>query len=124
MKIYIYKNCDTCRKALAWLDRAGLSYEALPIRETPPSRSELERMLAAYDGQLRRLFNTAGGDYRELGLKDRLPEMSTKAALSMLADRGNLVKRPFVIGDSVALVGFQEAAWCRAFGLENGARQK
>ena len=115
MKIYIYKNCSTCRKAIAWLDDRGLAYEKLPIRETPPSLAELEQMLAENEGQLRPLFNTSGADYRELGMKDRLPQLSTAEALSLLSSRGNLVKRPFLIGDSIALVGFKESVWEAAF---------
>jgi arsenate reductase-like glutaredoxin family protein len=46
-----------------------------------------------------------------MGLKNRLPNMSEKEALEMLSTHGNLVKRPFVIGDGAVLVGFKEPAW-------------
>jgi len=115
MKIYTYKNCSTCKKATKWLNAHGISYEELPIRETPPSRQELEAMLGQYDGELRRLFNTAGGDYRELRLKDRLPGLSKEEAFELLTSRGNLVKRPFLIGKDFGLVGFKEEEWEEAF---------
>jgi arsenate reductase len=115
MKIYTYKNCSTCQKATAWLADRGITYEEFPIRETPPSELELKKVLARYDGQLRRLFNTAGGDYRELDMKTRLPDMTIEEALSLLASRGNLVKRPFVVGPSIGLVGFKETEWSSAF---------
>lgn len=115
MKIYTYKKCSTCRKASKWLEAKGIPFEELPIRETPPSRSELEQMLGYYDGELKRLFNTAGGDYRELGLKDRLPGMTQEAAFELLSSRGNLVKRPFLIGEGFGLVGFKEAEWAEQF---------
>ena len=111
MKIYTYKNCSTCRKATKWLEARGLDFEELPIRETPPSKSELKTMLGHYDGELRRLFNTSGGDYRELDLKDRLPEMAQEEAFELLSNRGNLVKRPFLLGKNFGLVGFKEAEW-------------
>ena len=76
-------------------------------------------MLKAQNGALRKLFNTAGRDYREQKLGEKLPEMSEAAALSMLADNGNLVKRPFLLGDNVALVGFNETVWEEAF-TKNG----
>lgn len=117
VNVYAYKQCDACRRALQWLDAQGIAYTVLPIRETPPSVSDLESMLAAYDGQLRRLFNTAGRDYRQLGMKDRLPALSDAEALALLAENGNLVKRPFVIGPGIALVGFNEDAWSEAFGV-------
>ncbi len=71
-------------------------------------------MLAAYGGELRRLFNTSGKDYREQKLGEKLPDMSESAALALLAGNGNLVKRPFLLGGRVALVGFDEAVWLAA----------
>jgi len=111
LKAYTYKNCGTCRKATKWLDAQGIAHTEIPIRETPPTVPELNRMLAAYDGEIRRLFNTSGGDYKELGLKDTLDGMSKDEALALLATNGNLVKRPFALGEQVALVGFNESAW-------------
>src|SRR5690606_4568461 len=98
LKVYAYKGCGTCRKALKYLDGRGISYEVLPIRETPPTKAELRRMLDAYDGDIRKLFNTSGMDYKALNLKDKLPTISVDEAIGLLHENGNLVKRPFVIG--------------------------
>ena len=84
--------------------------EVLPQALRRPT-AELRAALEANGGELRRLFNTAGRDYREQKLGEKLPGMSTAAALSLLGENGNLVKRPFLIGDGVALVGFSEKAW-------------
>lgn len=112
--LYAYKNCDTCRKASKWLRENNVAHETKAIRETPPSPAELTAALRATGGDLRKLFNTSGGDYRELGLKDKLPSMSESEAIALLSENGNLVKRPFLIGDGVALVGFNEALWKQA----------
>ena len=56
MKIYTYKKCGTCRKATQWLDKHGISYDEIAIREKPPTKRELESMLQAYNGDLRKLF--------------------------------------------------------------------
>jgi len=111
LKIYTLANCDTCRKAVKWLRAQGISFEERAIRETPPTQAELKAMLAAYPGELRRLFNTSGSDYREQKLGEKLPALSEAAALALLAGNGNVVKRPFLIGGGVALVGFDEAGW-------------
>ena len=111
MKIYTYKNCSTCRKATNWLDEQGLEYEEHPIRETPPGLKELQRMLDSQGGDVRKLFNTAGGDYRELNMKEKLPDMSESDALQLLSERGNLIKRPFLLSDECGLVGFKEPLW-------------
>ena len=114
MKIYTYKNCGSCKKATKWLDTQGISYDERPIRESPPSVNELKQMLDFQEGDLRKLFNTAGSDYRELDMKFKLPKMSQAEALNLLNSRGNLVKRPFVLGDSFGLVGFKEDLWLDA----------
>lgn len=116
LKIYTYANCDTCRRAVKWLRAQGITFDEHPIRETPPTPAELRTMLAAYDGELRRLFNTSGKDYRDQKLGEKLSGMSESAALALLAGNGNLVKRPFALGGRVALVGFDEAAWAAALG--------
>ena len=114
LRIYTYANCDTCRRAVRWLRTRGLTFEERPIRETPPAPAELRAMLAAQQGERRRLFNTAGRDYRELKLGEKLPAMTDGEALRLLAGNGNLVKRPFLLGPGVALVGFAEAEWSAA----------
>ena len=111
MKIYTYKSCGTCRKATRWLRARKIAFEEIPVRKTPPSLEELKAMLHYQNGKIRKLFNTAGGDYRALNLKERLPEMSNDEALELLTSRGNLVKRPFVLGEGFGLVGFKEAVW-------------
>jgi arsenate reductase len=58
-----------------------------------------------------RLFNSSSQDYRDAGLKDQLPNLSKAEAFARLQENGNLVKRPFLLGDDVALVGFKEVEW-------------
>jgi arsenate reductase len=114
LKVYEYENCSTCRKALKFLDRKEVAYERIPIVDRPPSLAELKRMLRAQNGQLRKLFNTSGLQYRELKLGDRLPQMSEAEALELLGANGKLIKRPFVLGENFEAVGFDEKAWSKA----------
>lgn len=109
--VYVYKNCGTCRKALKFLDEHSIPHSVVPIRETPPTVEEIRRMLRYQGGALRRLFNTSGQDYKDLGLKDRLSTMTEDEAIALLAAHGNLVKRPFVLGDGFGLLGFQKDEW-------------
>ena len=111
MKVYCYSKCSTCKKALAWLDDNGVSYELTDIKGNNPDLAELR---AAYEKSglpLKRFFNTSGNLYKEMGLKDKLPEMSEEEQLALLATDGMLVKRPLVIGDDFVLTGFKEAEW-------------
>lgn len=113
LKVYQYSGCSTCRNAIKWLKQHAIPFEEIAIRETPPSLADLKSMLAAHDGDLRKLFNVSGLDYRSLGLKDKLPTMSADAALKLLNENGNLVKRPFAIDskNKVRLIGFKENEW-------------
>lgn len=116
MKVYAHPRCTTCKKALAWLEARGIAHTVVDITATPPTRRELAAMLAAQSGDVRRLFNTSGMDYRAQGLKDKLPGMTEDEALDLLAGNGMLVRRPFVLGDGVALAGFREKAWAEVLG--------
>ncbi|MEQ1840557.1 MAG: ArsC/Spx/MgsR family protein, partial [Verrucomicrobiales bacterium] len=80
-----------------------------------PTQAELGRMLKACGGDLRRLFNTSGLDYRSMGIKDRLPTMSEAEALALLAGNGNLIKRPFLTDGERGLVGFKPEEWEKFF---------
>jgi len=113
-KIYVYAKCSTCRSALQWLKQHSIPHEELPIRETPPSAVELNRAVDHFDGNLRRVFNTSGMDYRAMDLKDKLPAMSRREAVKLLGSNGNLVKRPLLLGDGVVLAGFKPEEWERA----------
>lgn len=123
LTVYTYANCDTCRRAVKWLRAHAIAFDEKPVRETPPTVAELGAMLARLGGAdaLRKLFNTAGRDYRELKLGEKLPSMSAADAFALLAANGNLVKRPFALGgpSDVGLVGFNETAWATAFGLSD-----
>ncbi len=112
--VYTLAKCSTCRDAVRWLQAHDVALVEKPIRETPPGLPELKVMLAAYGGDLRRLFNTSGLEYRALGLAQKLPQLDEAEALRLLAGNGMLVKRPFLLGPGVALVGFKEQAWAEA----------
>lgn len=119
LKVYAYKGCSTCRNAIKWLTQHHVPFVEIAIRETPPSIKELKAMLAIQSGDLKRLFNTSGQDYRALGIKDKLPSMTTDEVLHLLSTNGNLIKRPFVVHEtaSIGLVGFKEPEWASSFGL-------
>lgn len=111
LKIYSYKKCSTCVKALKYLDAKKMDYDVIDITENPPTKKELEGMLKSYDGDLKRLFNTSGVSYRENNIKEKLPKLTQTQALALLAQDGKLVKRPFLLKGSVGLVGFKKEEW-------------
>ncbi len=112
MKLYQYPKCSTCRKAIKFLNAQGIDFKSIDITEKPPAKTELKAMLASYEGDIRKLFNTSGVQYRELKMKDKLADMTAKQAIDLLAGNGKLIKRPFLLNaDKQGIVGFKEEAW-------------
>ena len=106
-----YPKCTTCKRAKKWLDEHQISYEERDIKENNPSLEELNEWYQRSGLPLKRFFNTSGMLYKEMKLKDKLPEMSEDERLALLASDGMLVKRPIVVTEDQVLVGFKEAQW-------------
>ena len=107
-----YPPCSTCKKAKKWLDDHGLTYTARHIKEENPTYEELSRWLEVSGLPVKKFFNTSGLQYKALGLKDKLPQMSQDEQLRLLSSDGMLVKRPIVVTeDGTVLVGFREEQW-------------
>lgn len=106
-----YPKCSTCKKAKKWLDDHGVEYTDRHIVENNPSYEELKTWYQKSGLPLKKFFNTSGLLYKEMNLKDKLPNMSEEEMLRLLSSNGMLVKRPLVVGDDVILTGFKEADW-------------
>ena len=111
MLFVCYPKCSTCQKAKAWLDERGISYELRDIKTDNPTAEELTLGYRKSGLPLKKFFNTSGLQYKALGLKDKLPDMSEAEQLALLATDGMLVKRPLLVGDSFVLTGFRAAEW-------------
>lgn len=111
MKLYQYPKCSTCRKAIKFLEERGIEYESIDITQQPPTKPELAIMLSSYSGEIRKLFNTSGVQYRELNMKEKLPTMSSQDAIDLLAGNGKLIKRPFLVDGNNGIVAFKEELW-------------
>lgn len=116
MKVYHYKGCGTCKKALAWLAGKGAKAELTDLVATPPTKKTLTDLWTRSGLPIERFFNTSGVSYREGNFKDRLPAMSDDDKLTALAADGKLVKRPIFDTGKTVLVGFREAEWAKALG--------
>ena len=109
--VLCYKKCSTCQKALKWLEQQEIQYETREIKEENPTKEELKGWYQKSGLALKRFFNTSGNLYKELSLKDKLPQMTEEEQLEILATDGMLVKRPLVIAGDVILTGFNEEEW-------------
>lgn len=107
-----YPKCSTCKKAKKWLDEHGVAYEDRDIVAANPTASELADIHRLSGLPVRRLFNTSGMKYRELGIKTKLDAgMTDEECYEILATDGMLVKRPLLVGEDFAIPGFKEDAW-------------
>ena len=112
-----YPRCSTSNKAQKWLDEKGIPYEYRHIKENNPTYEELKTWHSMSGLPLKRFFNTSGMLYKEMKLKDRLPDMSEEEQLKLLSTDGLLVKRPIAVDGECVLVGFREPEWKEHFGI-------
>lgn len=110
-----YPKCTTCKKAQKWLNDNGIVYEDIHIVEQTPTKEQLESYWQASGLALKKFFNTSGIKYRELGLKDKLAEMTEDEQLELLASDGMLIKRPLVTDGEKVTLGFKESDFDEAW---------
>ena len=108
-----YPPCSTCQRARKWLEEQQIPYTSRHIKLENPTQGELEEWHRRSGLPLKRFFNTSGQRYKELGLKDKLPQLTQQEQYALLASDGMLVKRPLLVGEDFILVGFREAEWVR-----------
>lgn len=106
-----YPKCTTCQKAKKWLDEKKVAYDDRNIKEDNPSYEEIKKWHKMSGLPLKKFFNTSGLLYKEMQLKDKLPDMSEEEQYRLLATDGMLVKRPLMVGDDFVLTGFKEKEW-------------
>lgn len=111
MQFICYSKCTTCQKAQKWLDAHEIEYDIRHIKEENPSEEELRDWHAKSGLPLKRFFNTSGMLYKEMKLKDKLPEMTEDEQYKLLASDGLLVKRPIIIKGDFVTTGFKEKEW-------------
>ena len=115
MLFVCYPKCSTCKKAEKWLEAKGIDFEKRDIKMENPSAVELKEWYQKSGLPLKRFFNTSGNLYKEMKLKDRLPEMSEEEQIELLSTDGMLVKRPILVDGDAVLVGFKEKEWEESF---------
>lgn len=106
-----YPKCSTCKKAKNFLTENNIAFTDRHIVEDNPTAAELKEWFAKSGLPLKRFFNTSGNVYKELKLKDKLPDMTEDEQFALLSQNGMLVKRPLIVGDGFVLTGFKEEEW-------------
>ena len=112
--IYGIKNCDTMKKARAWLDKRGVAYAFHDYKASGIERDRLEQWSKKVGWET--LLNRAGTTFRKLPDKDKTDLDARKAVALMLA-QPSMIKRPVLdLGGGKFLVGFKPEAYGAAIG--------
>jgi arsenate reductase len=111
--IYGIKNCDTMKKACAWLDKRGIDYAFHDYKTAGIDRAQLERWAKKVGWEV--LLNRAGTTFRKLPDREKNGITSTKAVVLMLR-QPSMIKRPVLeAGGGKLLVGFKPEQYAAAF---------
>lgn len=102
--VYGIKNCDTMKKARAWLDKAGVAYDFHDYKTAGIDRSRLEGW--AKTASWETLLNRAGTTFRKLPDGDKEGLTEAKAIALMMANP-SMIKRPVLEAGGRLLVGFK-----------------
>ncbi|EOH89052.1 arsenate reductase family protein [Enterococcus villorum] len=109
---YWYPKCSTCKKAKAWLEAHDIDFQTIDMIKNPPTAETIEEWLKHNEVPIRRLFNTSGMKYRELGLKDQITDFSIQQASRVLSSDGMLIKRPLIVkGKQLVAIGLNEKTY-------------
>lgn len=106
-----YPKCSTCQKAKKCLIQNKMDFIDRHIVEETPTKDELKEWIKRSELSIQKFFNTSGNLYKELHLKDKLPQMSDDEKLTLLSQHGMLIKRPLLVSDHDVLVGFKEESY-------------
>ena len=110
--IYGIKNCDTMKKARAWLDGHGVAYAFHDYKAQGIERARLE--VWARDVGWETLLNRAGTTFRKLPDKDK-DGLSERKALALMLAQPSMIKRPVLeLSSGKLLVGFKAADYTTA----------
>ncbi len=107
---YCLNTCDTCRKARRALDAAGVSYTLVDVRADGIDKATAMALLETFPAD--QLINRRSTTWRNLPSTPAWP-LETAHAAALLVEHPTLMKRPVLIGDGVALVGYAADAYRR-----------
>jgi arsenate reductase (glutaredoxin) len=111
--IYGIKNCDTMKKARAWLDKRGVAYEFHDYKTAGIERGQLEGW--ARDVGWETLLNRAGTTFRKLPERDK-EALTEKKAIALMVAQPSMINRPVLDVGGKLLVGFKPELYEKSFG--------
>lgn len=116
--IYGIKNCDTMKKAFAWLDEHGIAYDFHDYKKLGIDRDMLERWEQTLGWEA--LLNTRGTTWRKLAPTQQA-DMNANKAIALMLELPSLIKRPVMENGARLIVGFQSQLYVDFASGDRGA---
>ena len=115
LDVYGIKNCNTVKKALAWLDEHGVDYRFHDFKREGVDEDRLRRWVEALGWEA--LLNRKGLTWRRLSEDERARVNDAESAMALMREKPTIIKRPVVERDGeVILLGFDADAYAEALG--------
>ncbi|WP_296617039.1 ArsC family reductase [Sphingomonas sp.] len=108
LTLYGIPNCDTVKKARAWLDSHGVAYAFHDYKKAGIDAASLGRWTDALGWET--VLNRAGTTFRKLSDGDKA-DLDREKAIALMLSQPSMIKRPIVEGDGVLVAGFKPDAW-------------
>jgi arsenate reductase (glutaredoxin) len=108
--IYGIKNCDTMKKARAWLDHHGVGYEFHDYKAAGIAKDKLKQWSDQVGWET--LLNRSGTTFRKLPDVDK-EGLNERKALALMAAQPSMIKRPVLELGGKLLVGFKEDVYAK-----------
>lgn len=117
--MYGIRNCDTIKKARAWLDGRGIAYAFHDYKTAGIDRGRLEGWCRAHGWEA--VCNRSGTTFRKLPA-EAAANLNSKKAVALMLEHPSMIKRPVLEVDGQVLVGFAPESYARVFGT--GGKQR
>lgn len=112
LKVHGIRNCDTVKKALAWLDANGVAYAFHDYKKAGVDEAELRRWVAALGWEA--VLNRSGQTFRKLD-PAATRDLDEAKAVSIMLAHPSAIRRPIVTGRAQPIVGFKPEQYATAF---------
>lgn len=111
IRIYGIKNCDTMKKASAWLDEHGIAYEFHDYKKSGISTEKLKEWEKLLGWET--LLNRRGTTWRKLDEATQV-DINREKALQLMQEQTSIIKRPVLEQGKILLCGFDIDTWQKA----------
>jgi arsenate reductase (glutaredoxin) len=112
VKIYGIRNCDTMKKAFAWLEAHGVAYDFHDYKKSGVSEVELSRWSG--EAGWEKLLNRAGTTFRKLPEADQ-QDLTRDKAIALMIANPSMIKRPVLESGEALEIGFRPERYAALF---------